>query len=144
VHHNISTNSCHDEEINYSPDISIISHDGVSTQTINGKRRSFIENSKLVTFFEVKNLTPFPEVLFNFMGLVNEMTPEFFGKKYFVSHEKKHIAPSLIFSGRLNNHTFKIKKSLESRYHINIIAGLFNEFSIAILTPDLNFFTERK
>ena len=78
----------------------------------------------MVTIFEVKNFNPFPELLFNFIGIINELKPEALSNTM-PSKNPKHLAPSLMISGSGNFHTIKIKKSLTSRYQINLIFGLF-------------------
>ncbi|MBK9504392.1 MAG: hypothetical protein IPO03_03315 [Bacteroidetes bacterium] len=77
-----------------------------------------------MTFCEVKQFNPFPELLFNFIGVLNELKME-----YMTNHSVKlptdHIAPSLMISGKPNRQTIRIKESLEGRYCINIIYDLF-------------------
>jgi len=68
-------------------------------------------------------------MIFNFIGLVNELTPNLLKPiSQTFSHKKipKHLAPTLMLSGKGNYHARLIKKSLEKRYTVNIILGLFS------------------
>jgi hypothetical protein len=145
VHHNISTSSFHDENLSYTPDISVTSLDGVNTRKRNnGTRYSFIEKSNLITFFEVKNRNSYAELLFSFIGLVNEITPEFLENHLYQSDNGEHCAPSLVLSGVSSHQADIIKESLEKRYYINIITDLYYGQSIADRISSLKLFEHRK
>jgi hypothetical protein len=127
IQHNLAVQSSHDKELFTTPDISVINKGKVIVvdDYYDTKRKfSFVENKEFITFCEVKNFTPFPELLFNFIGVVNEL------QKNIISNEVKesnltHISPSLMISGKPNKQTLRIKKSLENRYRVNIIYDLF-------------------
>ena len=127
IQHNLAVQSSFDKEIFTMPDITIIKAGKVKTTKDyydSNKTFSFVNNTDLISFCEVKNYTPFPELIFNFIGVVNEL------KKNIISRKLKpislsHIAPSLMISGKPNKQTLKIKASLEKRYCINIIYDLF-------------------
>ena len=87
-------------------------------------RFSFCENKDLHTFIEAKHFNPFPELLFNFSGLVLEMMKEVIDRNGSELHPK-HISPALILSGNGNDHSKKIQQSLMGRFNVNIIFGLF-------------------
>lgn len=127
VQHNLANQSSHDENIFTTPDISIIVSGAV--KTIVGyydskKRFSFVENKDICSFCEVKNFTPFPELIFNFVGVLNEIRKDIISNS-FVRPSSPHIAPCLMISGKPNKQTSKIKSSLEARYCINIVYDLF-------------------
>ncbi len=122
IHHNLSIECAYEEDIFYTADISVIKKDSIertnpSTYLV---KRSYCKSKNLETFFEVKHLAPFPELLFSFTGI-----PDNFLTKEPRDYAIKHLAPSLLMSGRANFHAEKIKKYLESRYEINIILNLF-------------------
>lgn len=127
IHHNLAVQSSQDKEIYTTPDISIIQKGKVKFRTDFYETRrvfSFVENKNLMSFCEAKQFPPFPELIFNFMGIVNEL------KHKILSNTEEqpdpiHIAPSLMISGKPNKQTQKIKDSLEKRYCINIIYDLF-------------------
>ena len=77
-----------------------------------------------MTFCEVKQFNPFPELLFNFIGVLNELKVEYMTDNG-IKHSTDHIAPSLMISGKPNKQTTTIRESLESRYNINILYDLF-------------------
>lgn len=126
IHHNIKVQSAHDKHIYFTADISVCNAGGTKTiMQKNGRRHSFIENEKLINFFEVKNMNPFPEVLFSFSGLVLEIMPQFIEKTVLATTKGDHLTPSLIFSGTSSAHAEKVCESLKSRYNYNIISGLY-------------------
>lgn len=130
IHHNITVQSGHQGDIYLTPDISVINKDSIISDSEHylvensTKRFCYVANSNLQTFCEVKNFNPFPELLFNFIGLYNEL------KKNVLDNEIQrefplHLAPSLMISGKGNVHSERIKKSLEDRYKINLLFDLF-------------------
>lgn len=127
IQHNLAVQSSHDLELFTTPDISIIKNGAVkiTTEYYDSKKRfSYVENTDMMSFCEVKQFNPFPELLFNFIGIVNELQINIMANKA-VDHNPLHIAPSLMISGKPNKQATKIKESLEKRYCINIIYDLF-------------------
>lgn len=127
IQHNLAVQSSHDVEIFTNPDISIINIDSCEYSTIyydTNKIFSFVKNENLISFFEVKHFNPYPELVFNFMGVVNEIRKEIIDNTA-VALKPKHLAPSLMISGKPNKQTLRIKNSLEKRYCINIIYDVF-------------------
>ena len=128
IHHNLAVESFHEKLIYTTPDISIIKA-GTIIEDLNhyggAKKLSFVENMNLISFCEVKQFTPFPELLFNFMGTINELSNRILLKKQ-KTLKPVHIAPSLMISGKPNPHSTLIKKSLEKRYCVNILYDLFS------------------
>jgi hypothetical protein len=117
IQHNVAIQSSHDDEIFTTPDISIIQKGKVKyTKEYYDTKTTFsyVENKDLISFCEVKQFNPFPELLFNFIGVVNEL------KKEYMTDEGKeeltpHIAPSLMISGKPNKQTKRIRLSLEKK-----------------------------
>lgn len=130
VHHNLTIQSGHQEDIYLTPDISVINTDSIISEfehymvERSTKKFCYIKNEDLQTFFEVKNFTPFPELLYNFVGQYNELKMKSIEQGAH-TEEPNHIAPSLMISGKRNEHTQRIKNSLEKRYRINILFDLF-------------------
>lgn len=131
IQHNLAIQSSQDKRVFTTPDISIIKKGSIkyTKEYYNTKTTfSYAENKDLMSFCEVKQFNPFPELLFNFIGILNEL------KKDYLTGESsnfntEHIVPSLMISGKPNKQTITIKESLESRYRINIIFDLFNKAS---------------
>ena len=128
IHQNLGVQSSHDKELFTNPDIIVIKSNTCEytrmyydTKTV----FSFVKNENLISFFEVKNFHPFPELLFNFIGVLNELRKEVMINKG-IEYLPIHLAPSLLISGKPNAPTLRIKKSLESRYCINIIYDIFH------------------
>lgn len=140
IQHNLAVQSSHHIEIFTTPDISIIKKDSVN-ETIeyyDTKRRfCFVENKDLMTFCEVKQFNPFPELLFNFIGVVNELR-----KDILTNTAKKenpiHIAPSLMISGKPNKQAKRIKEELEKRYCLNIIFDIFHSGTATFSRRNVN------
>ena len=133
IHHNLRIQSNHDDKMFYNADISVCFVDGVDTDRFNQRRRDYICKDALITFFEVKNLTPFPEILYNFNGLLLEFMSEFIYQNVITSEfnpnspvNQNHLCPGIFFSGNLNDNTRKIVRNLQGRYKHNIICGLAN------------------
>ncbi len=127
IHHNLAVQSAHHEDIFTTPDISVIKLGTVKTTVghYDSKVRfSHVLQPDIITFFEVKHFHPFPELVFNFIGVVNELRPQII-KNCGKSFKPIHLAPSLMISGKPNKHTSIIKTSLEERYCINIIYDVF-------------------
>lgn len=130
VHHNLTIQSGHQEDIYLTPDISVINCKSIIAESEHymversTKKFYYIKNKDLQTFFEVKNFTPFPELLYNFIGQYNELKSKSIEEGTHIV-QPNHIAPSLMISGKQNEHTKRIKESLERRYKINILFDLF-------------------
>ena len=127
IQHNVAIQSSQDEDIFTTPDIAIIKRGKVQyTKDYYDTKTTFsyVLNKDLISFCEVKQFNPFPELLFNFVGVVNELKKEYMtddGKE----ESTPHIAPTLMISGKPNKQTKRIKESLERRYCINIFYDLF-------------------
>lgn len=132
VHHNLTVQSGHQKDIYLTPDISIINGRSIIsdydhyTVVRSKKKFCYVKNSDLQTFFEVKNFNPFPELLYSFVGLYTELKMKAIDDKLHL-HKPFQIAPGLMVSGKENEHTKRIKKSLENRYNINILFDLFEK-----------------
>lgn len=127
IQHNLAAQSSQDPNIFTTPDISVIIKGKVkNTKEYYDTKTtfSFVENHNLMTFCEVKQFNPFPELLFNFIGVLNELKIEYMTDDG-VELKPLHLAPSLMISGKPNKQTQRIKDSLESRYCINVIYDLF-------------------
>ena len=130
IHHNLTVQSGFQDDIYLTPDISVINKDSIISENDHylvknsTKKFCYVANKDLQTFCEVKNFTPFPELLFNFIGLFNELKSHSLSKEWHIE-APKHLSPSLMISGKGNIHTDKIKHSLEKRYGVNLFFDLF-------------------
>ncbi len=127
IHHNLSLECPHESEIFYTADISVINKGSIvriNPETYTQKR-SCCRGANLQTFFEVKHMAPFPELLFSFVGI-----PENILVKENRNMEVQHLAPALLMSGKANYHGEKIKNYLQSKYDINIIFNIFGTPSV--------------
>lgn len=140
IQHNLAIQSSQDPKLFTTPDISVIEKGKVNyTKDYYDTKTTFsyVENKDLMTFCEVKQFNPFPELLFNFIGVLNELKKDYMtdeGKK----HTTDHIAPCLMISGKPNKQTKNIRESLENRYCINIIYDLFYNATFTFSKGNIN------
>ncbi|GET25065.1 hypothetical protein [Prolixibacter sp. NT017] len=129
IHHNLAVESKYEKGIYTTPDITVIKRSTIETRKDfyqGNKTFSYVKNKNLITFAEVKHFTPFPELLFNFIGTVNELK----GLEHDIPMNTEpimHFAPFLMISGKSNAHTDGIRLSLSARYNINIVFDLFGK-----------------
>lgn len=135
IYHNATVQSSFDDNVYTTPDI-VVSKTNKSSETkdyyVTKKTLSYIPPESLISFCEAKHLTPFPELMINFIGTVHELKPDCLledGK----CQETDHIAPSLLMSGTLGKPTQRIKKSFEERYYVNFFDNLFEDVAISFL-----------
>jgi hypothetical protein len=126
--HNLAVQSSHCSETFTKPDIAVVKAESskIKTDYYDTKRAlCYVENKDLVTFCEVKMFVPFPELLFNYIGVLNELRKEVISNK---SRTCKpiHLAPSLMISGKANKPAQRIIDNLQDRYCINVICDLHN------------------
>ncbi|MCQ2351345.1 MAG: hypothetical protein MJ003_05155 [Paludibacteraceae bacterium] len=130
IFHNATVQSAHDSNVFTSPDIVVadvctlcFTDEHYETK----KKLSYLANRNVITFCEAKNFAPFPELMINFVGTVNELKPKCLSKiGYGDLHLEDHIAPSMMMSGSENKPCKTIRISLESRYWINFFDDLFD------------------
>lgn len=140
IYHNATTQSAFDDGVFTTPDI-VISKTDTPSETkdyyATKKILSYIPQESLVTFCEAKHLSPFPELMVNFIGTVYELKPECLNNS--IGHLKSnHIAPSLMMSGALGKPTKKIRDSFEKRYYINFFDNLFEDVAVRHLLSKSN------
>ena len=121
--------SAHSRDIFISPDYTIVNPDKIKKTRLkryyNGKADyAYIEADNVQTFAEAKHYLPSPELILNFVGLVNEVLPELM-KGSVPQQAPKHLGPSLFISGINNPHSKLIAQSLLKRYSINTFQGMF-------------------
>ncbi len=127
IFHNTKIQSAHHEHLYYTPDVAVCSgHGSITVPMKSGRKHSFVLNSELLSFVEVKHLPPFPEALFSFTGLVLEFLPGFIQHKVMFDNKQVHLSPMLVFTGVPSDHSEKIREELTKRYGINIVYGTQN------------------
>lgn len=141
IHHNLPLQSAHDELVFATPDIAVISAESLKYKKDYYESKvifSYAENEDVYAFCEAKNFVPFPELLFSFMGIVNELAIDIISSRP-LKRRKRHIAPSLMVSGRAGAPAKRIKFSLESRYQVNILFDLFYTSRLYIARDEAAF-----
>jgi hypothetical protein len=152
IHGNLSVETSIIDEALITPDVIVIKRRKIdsSKKPLYGyfgiRSQWYVKNKNVVTFFEIKHHNPFPELIFSFLGMVTAIKSGVaisgipFGKK-----SPKHLAPTLILSGRANHHCRHIGKELGKKFCINIISGLFSAPGSVYSkkkTPDYNVVSE--
>lgn len=128
VLNNMQIESAHDGDLFFAPDVVVVRANAIKSHKSEVARAAgyertvyFLRNRDLITFGEVKNVSPFPELLFSFQGLIFELMPEiFFGK--LSAEDNVHPAPALLCSFTGSRHAMKIARTLESRFRVNILS----------------------
>lgn len=130
VFHNATVQSAHDKKVFTSPDIVVskVNQSGYTDDHYQTKKRlSYLPNDDVITFCEAKHLSPFPELMLNFIGTVNELKPNCLTENgYDDVCLSDHIAPSLMMSGSESKPCKTIRESLEKRYFVNYFDNLFD------------------
>lgn len=129
IRHNLRIQSKHDQRVFVSPDYAVIEPESIRSEKVehyyNGKADyCFVRAADIATFAETKHYNPGPELVLNFVGIVNEIIPELMTKEKLTA-PPKHFGPALFVSGVGNTHIRDIKDSLKERYSINVLLGLF-------------------
>ncbi|HOY13484.1 MAG TPA: hypothetical protein PLY70_10105, partial [Saprospiraceae bacterium] len=109
IRHNINVQSYHNKDTFTTPDICIIKPNSIEENDDfydTKMKYYYIKNKSLISFCEVKNFNPYPELLFNFIGVVNELRPNLLSIPK--NNGKSHISTSLMVSGKSNRHADKI------------------------------------
>lgn len=134
IYHNATAQSAFDDRVFTTPDI-VVSKTDTPSETKDyystKKALSYIPKQSLVTFCEAKHLSPFPELMVNFIGIVHELKPECIDGNA-IQKDSDDIAPSLMMSGTFGKPTSRIKDSFESRYFVNFFDNLFEDVSVRL------------
>ncbi len=134
IYHNATAQSAFDKKVFTTPDI-VVSNSNTPAETkdyyTTKKTLSYIPRESLVSFCEAKHLTPFPELMLNFIGTVHELKPDCVDDNK--EHpDSDHIAPSLMMSGTFGRPTRRIQHSFEKRYYVNFFDNLFEDISVRL------------
>lgn len=134
IYHNATAQSAFDEKVFTTPDI-VVSNSNTPAETkdyyTTKKTLSYIPQESLISFCEAKHLTPFPELMLNFIGTVHELKPSCVDDNKEHS-DSEHIAPSLMMSGTFGKPTRRIQRSFEKRYYVNFFDNLFEDISVRL------------
>jgi len=121
------------ENITFTPDIVVLFGDSSITSIkrddyASGKRPFYtVLSNSVVAAHECKSMNPFPELLVSFIGMfitAHEWYNESRYKKYELSENGKHIAPTIFVGGTAKGIHLKMIEALQKAYPINIITGL--------------------
>lgn len=131
VHHNLQIECAHQNGLFYTADVAVVTAGGVERKRVDAYRqkRSYCPSNRVQTFFEVKHMSAFPELLFSFTGILTNFL-ELNGR----IKQPVHIAPALLISGNLNSHTDAISAYISTRYDGNVLAALFSRHSTVYST----------
>lgn len=134
IYHNATVQSAFDKNVFTTPDI-VVSSSNTPAETndyyTTKKILSYIPQDKLITFCEAKHLTPFPELMVNFIGTIHELKPDCMDNTM-NHHASEHIAPSLMMSGTFGKPTRRIQDSFEKRYYVNFFDNLFEKTTVRL------------
>lgn len=123
-------------DIAFSPDIVVLLGnanilDSRDPDFAGGKRRFFTASTDdVVAAHECKSLTPFPELLVSFVGMLT-VAHKWLENDHHQSHVDKdgqHLAPCLFVGGSTSGLQRRMIRALEELYPINILTGLHDSF----------------
>src|SRR5690606_22260236 len=83
IRHNLNIQSYHNSDTFTTLDICIIKPNSIEIDEDfyeSKMKYYYVNNKNLISFCEVKNFNPYPELLFNFIGVVNELRPNLLKK----------------------------------------------------------------
>ncbi len=129
IHHNLPVEALECNTTCFiTPDVSVIKKGSLkqlndSYWLLNRTRYYFASKEGLLTFCEAKYLDPFPELLFNFIGMLAAMKP-LNGTSNKMLYGLKFMAPSLLLAGSGNKHNRRIQNFLIRKYRINVFFGV--------------------
>lgn len=131
IHHNLAVESALSKLVLVTPDVSVIRKSSLKTTNdpqLFPKVKYFCASEDVLTFFECKHHTGFPELMVGFIGFITELKPELMRAKGSTS-QPKHLAPGLLVSGNASAHAKHVASTLQARYQINIFIDIFGRKS---------------
>jgi len=114
IRHNIRVQSAHDERVFVSPDYAVVEPESVEFTHV--KHYYNFKADYFYTFAETKHYNPGPEMILNFVGLVNEIMPNLIDGNP-PNNLPKHFGPALFISGVGNSHTKDPRDMSDSEEH---------------------------
>lgn len=137
IYHNATAQSAFDDNVFTTPDIVVSNSNSpaeIKDYYATKKTLSYIPKESLVTFCEAKHLTPFPELMVNFIGTIHELRLNCLDTDNSSYAGSEHIAPSLMMSGTFGRPTKRIKYSFKKRYCVNFFDNMFDDNSIRLMS----------
>lgn len=119
-------------EIQVTPDLVVLAQGAVLNRTnrpdyARGKRGFFyVESADVVAAHECKSMTPFPELLVGFLGILETCRAwmDSDEPRFCPSEDGPHLAPSIFIGGDARGIHFKMIEGLERTFPLNVIVGL--------------------
>ncbi len=93
-------------------------HEFTEKDLPNHKKVDFVPNLHLMTFFECKFMSPFPELIASFIGLVTVLKPDCLIIK---KRTNQHIAPTLVCANNGSKNSYRFANVVQSKHDINIL-----------------------
>lgn len=108
--HNLSVKGRHAVEVVFSLDAAVASRPDFDKSL---RAKGVLENTGLVTFAECKHLVAYPMLLAQFIGVVNELLPDFLSPGF--QPLPGHPYPTLFVSGNASGNVGKLLESFANR-----------------------------
>jgi hypothetical protein len=125
LHTNVSVRGAHDQGV-YCVDVGIVEVSSIP-RTRGRDNWTYVENSDLRSFVEVKKLVVYPMLLAQFLGIVHEIKPEFLsGVQSEDFGSGGHLPPTLISLGRFSGNSRHIAETFVQRGFNLLIATNFD------------------
>lgn len=119
--HNLKCESASYKDSYITADICVIDENSNQIKAIDNKKVDFVPNSHIMTFFECKYMSPFPELIANFVGLVTVLKPDCLIVK---KRTKTHIAPTLVCAANGSKNSYRFANAVQSNHDINVLNNM--------------------
>lgn len=116
--HNLKCESASYKDSYITADICVIDESSNQSKAIDNKQVDFVPNLHLMTFFECKYMSPFPELIASFVGLVTVLKPDCLSIK---KRTNQHIAPTLVCANSGSKNSYRFANVVQSKHDINIL-----------------------
>lgn len=121
VLHNLKCESKTYPDSYLTADVAIISAGSHERIIVDKSKQDVVKNDNLITFFECKFMSPFPELLASFVGMVYTLTPELLNLNL---EGNLHIAPGLVCANSGSKNSYKLANAIKSKHTINIFNSM--------------------
>lgn len=119
--HNLKCESASYNDCYVTADVCVIDENSTMRKAVDNKNVDFVPNSHLRTFFECKFMSPFPELIANFVGLVTVLMPDCLEKK---SRTKQHVAPTLVCANNGSKNSYRFANAVQRKHDVNVLNNM--------------------
>lgn len=119
--HNLKCECAGYKDSYVAADICVIDENSCRNKAIDNKKVDFVPNACLKTFFECKFMSPFPELIASFVGLVMVLKPDCLKIK---KRTRQHIAPTLVCANNGSKNSYRFANAVQSKHDVNVLNNM--------------------